>query len=517
MSQNVEQTQAEDSIQQEEHLVSAKHSKKHFSSSPESTSSQNVTASGDSKEKTPEHSTSDAKPTKHRLLKACLATVCLLGVAYGTASYYFTTHLMYGTYFNDYDVSFMDKDALAQALLEHTQNYQMSATKNTFSLDLTQDDIAYQLDHKANAAQAIADHALGYMWPKQLLSATHVTLTHAPSFSEAKLKEKVAAAVDAYNQQATNPADAYSQFDEASGVFKIFEEKVGTALSADEVTKEISQAIQAFSQTVELSDACLQKPSLKSTDPQLKAINDKANQALALSLSVTYGKKEVAQISKTELSSWMHIASTSELAIDQSAVEAWGQEQLLPQLTSDDSTKKIKINYAKLTEVLNDRVNNLSSDPVALVVSIIRTTPATAPAESEGARERGRHIDINIANQYARLYDEDGDVLWQSWLVSGGPNHTTPAGTFRINAKMRNQTLIGEDKDKDGEPDYKSHVDFWMPFVGNMVGLHDASWRGVFGGKIYQWGGSHGCVNLPPSKARELFDLIHVGDKVYVH
>ena len=39
-----------------------------------------------------------------------------------------------------------------------------------------------------------------------------------------------------------------------------------------------------------------------------------------------------------------------------------------------------------------------------------------------------------------------------------------------------NQTLIGEDENGDGEPDYKSQVS-WMPFVGNMVAFHDASWR----------------------------------------
>jgi lipoprotein-anchoring transpeptidase ErfK/SrfK len=56
-----------------------------------------------------------------------------------------------------------------------------------------------------------------------------------------------------------------------------------------------------------------------------------------------------------------------------------------------------------------------------------------------------------------------------------------------------------------------------MPFVGNAVGLHDANWRSNFGGSIYAYAGSHGCVNLPPEEAAELFSLINVGDTVYVH
>ena len=56
-----------------------------------------------------------------------------------------------------------------------------------------------------------------------------------------------------------------------------------------------------------------------------------------------------------------------------------------------------------------------------------------------------------------------------------------------------------------------------MPFVDNLVALHDADWRGSFGGTIYQWNGSHGCVNLPVDKAAELYGMIEVGDVVVTH
>ena len=56
-----------------------------------------------------------------------------------------------------------------------------------------------------------------------------------------------------------------------------------------------------------------------------------------------------------------------------------------------------------------------------------------------------------------------------------------------------------------------------MPFVGNLVAFHDASWRSSFGGTIYQYNGSHGCVNLPADKAKELYHTIKVGDVVVVH
>ena len=44
-----------------------------------------------------------------------------------------------------------------------------------------------------------------------------------------------------------------------------------------------------------------------------------------------------------------------------------------------------------------------------------------------------------------------------------------------------------------------------MPFNGG-IGFHDASWRSKFGGTIYQYSGSHGCINLPVDKAKLLYE-----------
>ena len=68
----------------------------------------------------------------------------------------------------------------------------------------------------------------------------------------------------------------------------------------------------------------------------------------------------------------------------------------------------------------------------------------------------------------------------------------------------------------DGTYAYHSHVNYWMPFNGGQ-GFHDAPWRSAFGGQIYVNGGSHGCVNMPPSKAKELYSLISKGCPVIVH
>ena len=52
-----------------------------------------------------------------------------------------------------------------------------------------------------------------------------------------------------------------------------------------------------------------------------------------------------------------------------------------------------------------------------------------------------------------------------------------------------------------------------MPFNKN-IGLHDAGWRSSFGGELYKTSGSHGCVNLPPEKAKQIYDVIQTGTPV---
>ena len=82
-------------------------------------------------------------------------------------------------------------------------------------------------------------------------------------------------------------------------------------------------------------------------------------------------------------------------------------------------------------------------------------------------------------------------------------------GLYSLTYKEKDRILRGKKK-PDGTYEYESHVDYWMPFNGG-IGLHDASWRSKFGGTLYQTGGSHGCINLPPQKAPALYDLVYKG------
>lgn len=127
------------------------------------------------------------------------------------------------------------------------------------------------------------------------------------------------------------------------------------------------------------------------------------------------------------------------------------------------------------------------------------------------------YIDIDITKQYC-VYFKDGIKKWESDCVTGcwAAGDNTPTGVYSINGKSRDITLTSGGDKKD--PDYyESFVNYWIPFIGSSYGLHDASWRSRFGGDIYKYSGSHGCVNLPVAKAKKLYNIVDIGTVVIIH
>ena len=139
----------------------------------------------------------------------------------------------------------------------------------------------------------------------------------------------------------------------------------------------------------------------------------------------------------------------------------------------------------------------------------------------KGTNEIGdTYVEIDLGRQQL-YYVKNGNIELQCNIISGNPNkgNDTPTGIYSFNAKERNQVLRGPKDPETGEYEWESTVDLWMPFIGNSVGCHDASWQswGSWYSGAYKTVGSHGCVNLSHPSASQLYSLINVGDLVIVH
>ena len=125
------------------------------------------------------------------------------------------------------------------------------------------------------------------------------------------------------------------------------------------------------------------------------------------------------------------------------------------------------------------------------------------------------YIEVSIDEQHLWYY-EDGEMVMDSPVVTGNKgNHDTPKGVFTVMFTQHPAVLRGRIM-PNGEPEYESPVSYWMPFYDGC-GFHDATWRGSFGGSIYTYNGSHGCVNMPYSAAQELFEYVDGGTVVVIY
>ena len=152
---------------------------------------------------------------------------------------------------------------------------------------------------------------------------------------------------------------------------------------------------------------------------------------------------------------------------------------------SKEGTYEIKYNVM-------DSSNNKVSDKIVIDVKEKRKNP---------------YISISITSQTLNYY-EYGELVLSTPVVTG-INNGTPTGDFKVLNKARNVTLKGAD--------YESFVNYWIAFKGSAYGIHDASWRSNFGGNIYKYNGSHGCVNVPYYKVQQLYNMVDIGTPVYIY
>src|SRR5579884_975911 len=117
--------------------------------------------------------------------------------------------------------------------------------------------------------------------------------------------------------------------------------------------------------------------------------------------------------------------------------------------------------------------------------------------------EPGKHIVVSLSKQ--ALYAYNGHhLVMQTLVTTGNPALPTPTGHFSIFAKFHPFEFISPWPQ--GSPYYypPSWTNYAMEFQSAGYFFHDAPWRSVYGpgsndhgSPGTNYGGSHGCVNVP--------------------
>ncbi len=122
---------------------------------------------------------------------------------------------------------------------------------------------------------------------------------------------------------------------------------------------------------------------------------------------------------------------------------------------------------------------------------------------------------IEVDRTLQMLYAYDGDTLFMEQAISTGNDDTpTPRGNFKIFHKTPSRYMQGPVPGITADDDVYDlpGVPWTMYFTKQGGAIHGAYWHDEFGQQH-----SHGCVNLPPQKAKELYEWADMGTPVWVH
>lgn len=119
---------------------------------------------------------------------------------------------------------------------------------------------------------------------------------------------------------------------------------------------------------------------------------------------------------------------------------------------------------------------------------------------------------IVVDRSEQKLYAYDGLELFMEEPISTGLELTpTPRGIFKIFKKTPSRYMQGPIPEVSDQFYDLPGVPWNLYFTAEGAVIHGAYWHDHFG---EPW--SHGCVNLPPQKAKELYEWADLGTEVVV-
>lgn len=499
------------------------------------------------------------KPPKRRgrgPLIALIIVVVLLVVVYAGGALVFSNLFYPNTVIAGADVSLLDAGSAAARIRSVVSRYSLTVEGADFSWTYEPETSDAFIDAESTASELLKGNE-PLAWPVRLFEAltatteeaeadadTDVDLTVVPdlsflssSFDLDAFEESLGEAIDSYNEGRSGTFDVESAYDEETGTFSLDNVKANQRLDREAVIAYAEISLSTLTQDASLdvvSDQVYIPLAGSHTDDEIEAACTAANELLACNLTLTLGGTEVETVTSDQIIDWITFDDDDlSPSLDLDAINAWTDE-IDDDLDTVGTTRTYTREDGERVTVSGGTFGWITdsdalADAIAEAIEGGESGELAIPTKQEGdvftaqgERDWGAYIDIDISEQYARYYDTDGSILWESGVITGNPTlgNDTPTGVYYINNKARNITLVGQDDPDTGEPEYETPVEYWMAFVGSSVGLHDADWQSSsnFGDPdAYKSIGSHGCVNLPPDKAKELYEILEVGVCVIVH
>ena len=455
--------------------------------------------------------------------------VVVLLAAYLAGAVVFMGRFLPNTSIGSKDISLKTDEEVTSMLEDLVSDYRLDIVGSGFSYRLASEDIQLKTDADA-IVSAMHDDMSAWKWPLLIIQPGHdesglLSVTYKRDAYEQGLVDEIGK----FNETAKDPVNATISFDAAKNKFVVQPEILGTKLDAKAVLESTAQAIGNLEPKAIIGEEQTVKPTVYSTDKKLIEAAELASGMVSAHLTLVMGGQNVGEVDGSALSEFVTVNDQFEVTFRDEELDEWvenlarsfdtvGTERIY---TRADG-KEIAVSGGVYGwEVDSEELRNALLDSIrAGAVTELEVPCIDTAAVYNGPNQPdwgARYIDVDISEQYVRFYGDDGSIIWEAPCISGSPDgkHDTVPGVWSVNGKESPSKLIGYEN---GKKIYETSVQYWMPFEGNGIGFHDATWQPSFGGSMYADGyGSHGCVNIPPPNMPGFYNMVSIGTPVIVH
>ena len=469
-------------------------------------------------------STVSSDKKKNKIMKIVVMLIVTILVmsccVYAGISYYYSYHFFLGTTINGIDSSNKTAYEVEQEIAGKKDNYviQVSARMQE-PQTITGKDIDYQYVSSGEILQLLKTQK-PWEWIRGFFETKNYMVQEETVFSREKLEKQVSSLNCAQKENQIAPENAYVSF--ANSEFTIVPETEGSELNAREAYQMISGAIDNEAADVDLGSnpKAYKKADVTKESSELQNMVNTYKNLTKANITYTFGDETVTLDGNT-IKNWLQFDEKGQLLQND---EAFRQHVVdyVAQLAADHDTvgteRQFQTTSGRTVYVYGSAYGwkiDQDKEVAQLMQEIQSGTQTTREpvysmrANAHGINDLGNtYIEVDLTEQYMWYY-QNGNIIFQSEIVSGlpsDPDRKTPPGIFTLNSKSSPSVLRGE-MTANGTYSYEQPVTYWMPFNGG-IGFHDADWQPYFGGDRYLTGGSHGCINLPPENAGQLYSLI---------
>ncbi|MCI9137989.1 MAG: L,D-transpeptidase family protein [Lachnospiraceae bacterium] len=458
--------------------------------------------------------------TKKQLILVITGTVLfvLLGVYLGFAAF-FSSHFLFGTTINGVKASGKTVKAVEHLITEEINGYEIKIRPREgkeekiggaeIKLKPVFDGTLYEELKKQN----------GFAWPASLFHDSKIEVKTMVDYNQ-KTLQNIAAGLEVMDKSKMRKAEdaIISEYTEKNG-YKIIPEEEGTVVEEEQFFKALESAILNLKgELVMAEENCYVKPKYTKDSEEIIKLAEDMNRYVKSSITYEFGDEKETLDGKT-INQWISVDNKKQKAVLSEEKIAEYIDSLANTYNTAGKSKSLSSSYGTNVTVSGGDYGwkiDREKEAEALKKDIKKgETISKEPEYSQRAVSRSgndygdTYVEVNLTAQHLYYY-KNGSLILETDFVSGNDakGWSTPVGAYGLYYKELDKTLRGEG--------YATPVSFWMPFNGG-VGFHDANWRRDFGGNYYKKGGSHGCVNMPYSAAKKLYDNIEAGCAVLVY